>query len=110
MIYLFQYKLLNLIIQVFVYKIIYLFLHLIYNGFNKENPKKVNEVELTVKLKEVLNERGMSQIELAEKTGLTRTVISEMATNRRTSINREQITKIIQALEITDMNEIFEVM
>ncbi|MFJ8458425.1 helix-turn-helix domain-containing protein [Lysinibacillus xylanilyticus] len=66
-------------------------------------------MELTVKLKEVLNERGMSQLELAEKTGLTRTVISELATNRRTAVNREHITKVIQALEITDMNEIFEV-
>ena len=66
-------------------------------------------MELKVKLKEVLNERGMSQVELAEKTGLTRTVISELATNRRTSVNREHITKVIQSLEITDMNEIFEV-
>lgn len=66
-------------------------------------------MELTVKLKEVLSARGMSQIELSEKTGLTRTVISELATNRRTSVNREHITKVIQALEITDMNEIFEV-
>ncbi len=32
-------------------------------------------MELKVKLKEVLIERGMSQVELAEKTGLTRTVI-----------------------------------
>jgi len=66
-------------------------------------------MELKVKLKEVLNERGMSQVELAEKTGLTRTVISELATNRRTSINREHINKVLQALEITDMNEMFEV-
>lgn len=66
-------------------------------------------MELTVKLKEVLSERGMSQVELAEKTGLTRTVISELATNRRTAVNREHITKVIRALEITDMNEIFEV-
>lgn len=66
-------------------------------------------MELTVKLKEVLNERGMSQVELAEKTGLTRTVISELATNRRISVNREHITKVIQTLEITDMNEIFEI-
>ncbi|MFJ7914497.1 MULTISPECIES: helix-turn-helix domain-containing protein [unclassified Lysinibacillus] len=66
-------------------------------------------MELKVKLKEVLNERGMSQVELAEKTGLTRTVISELATNRRTSINREHITKVLQALEITDMNGMFEI-
>ncbi|MGE7942845.1 helix-turn-helix domain-containing protein [Lysinibacillus xylanilyticus] len=66
-------------------------------------------MELTVKLKEVLIERGMSQVELAEKTGLTRTVISELATNRRTSVNREHITKVIQALDISDMNKIFEV-
>ena len=66
-------------------------------------------MELTVKLKEMLNEQGRSQAELAEKTGLTRPVISKLATNRRTSINREHITKVLQALEITDMNEMFEI-
>ncbi|MGE7091106.1 helix-turn-helix domain-containing protein [Lysinibacillus sp. NPDC048646] len=66
-------------------------------------------VELKFKLKEVLQARGMSQLELAQKTGVTTTVISELATNRRTSINREYATKVIKALEITDMNEIFEV-
>lgn len=65
-------------------------------------------MELTVKLKELLDARGINQKQLAEMTGLTTTVISEIATNRRTVVNREQIAKIIQTLEITDMNEIFE--
>ena len=69
----------------------------------------MNELELTVKLKEILDARGLNQKQLAEMTGLTTTVISEMATNRRTAVNREHITKIITALEITDMNEIFEI-
>lgn len=64
--------------------------------------------ELKIKLKHVLLEREISQLELAEMTGLTRTVISELATNKRRSINKEHITKVIQALNITDMNEIFE--
>lgn len=66
-------------------------------------------MELKVDLKEILKTKNMSQIDLADKTGLTRTVISEIATNRRTSINREHITKVIQALEITDLNEIFKI-
>ena len=80
-----------------------------YNCIEINIREKVNELELTVKLKEVLDERGLNQKQLAEMTGLTTTVISEMATNRRTSINREHITKIIETLEITDMNQIFEV-
>lgn len=66
-------------------------------------------MELTVKLKGILEKRDLTQKQLAEMTGLTATVISEIATNRRISINREHITKIIQTLEITDMNEIFEI-
>lgn len=62
-----------------------------------------------MKLKRILEERNLNQKQLAEMTGLTATVISEIATNRRISINREHITKIITTLEITDMNEIFEI-
>lgn len=66
-------------------------------------------MELQVKLKQVLIARDMTQKDLAQLSGLTENIISEIATNRRTSINRAHITKIIQALQITNLNEIFEI-
>ncbi|OLF86324.1 hypothetical protein B4121_4515 [Bacillus paralicheniformis] len=35
--------------------------------------------------------------------------ISEIRGNQRTTINREHIAKIMKALDIIDMNELFEV-
>ncbi|MEQ6049465.1 helix-turn-helix transcriptional regulator [Lysinibacillus capsici] len=66
-------------------------------------------MEVRLKLKMILFERGITQKELAEKTGLRENVISEMVNNQRKTFNREQVAKVIQYLEITDMNEIFEI-
>lgn len=66
-------------------------------------------MEVRLKLKMVLFERGITQKELAEKTGLRENVISEMVNNQRKTFNREQVAKVIQYLEITDMNDIFDI-
>lgn len=66
-------------------------------------------MEVRLKLKMILFEREITQKELAEKTGLRENVISEMVNNQRKTFNREQVAKVIQYLEITDMNEIFEI-
>lgn len=66
-------------------------------------------MEVRLKLKMILFDRGITQKELAEKTGLRQNIISEMVNNQRNTINRKQVAKIIKYLEITDMNEIFEV-
>lgn len=66
-------------------------------------------MEVRLKLKMVLFERGITQKELAEQTGLRQNVISEMVNNQRKTFNREQVAKVIEYLEITDMNEIFEI-
>lgn len=66
-------------------------------------------MEVRLKLKMILFERGITQRELAEKTGLRENVISEMVNNQRKTFNREQVARVIQYLEITDMNDIFEI-
>lgn len=60
-----------------------------------------------MKLKEVLIQKGMSQKELINKTGLRPNAISEMANNSRQTINRKQVAKVMKALEVSDLNEIF---
>ncbi|MEA0556091.1 helix-turn-helix transcriptional regulator [Lysinibacillus irui] len=66
-------------------------------------------MEVRLKLKMVLFERGITQKEVAVGTGLRENVISEMVNNQRKTFNREQVAKVINFLEITDMNEIFEI-
>ena len=61
-------------------------------------------MELRVRLKEVLEERGMTQKDLAALTGMRESVISELANNKRNSINVFQIGTVAKALGITDTN------
>ena len=65
-------------------------------------------MEIRFKLKEVLYERGITQKDLAERTGLRANAISEMVNNQRSTINREHAAIVANALEITDMNILFK--
>jgi putative transcriptional regulator len=65
-------------------------------------------MKLRVKLAEVLHSRDLTQKQLAEMTGIRTAAISELYNNQRTSINKEHIEKIAQALNITDINELIE--
>jgi transcriptional regulator with XRE-family HTH domain len=62
---------------------------------------------LKTRLKEILEQRGMTQKELAEITELRPNTISEITKNTRDSINRYHLGKIAKALGIKDPNELF---
>ncbi|WCS69826.1 hypothetical protein Goe25_01980 [Bacillus phage vB_BsuM-Goe25] len=61
-----------------------------------------------VKIKEVLESKGMAQKDLAEMTGIRAAAISEMAQGTRTVINKSHLTKIMDALNITRLEDILE--
>lgn len=63
---------------------------------------------MKIKLKEILNERNMMQKELAELTGLRPSAISRLCRNDIQRIEIEHIKIIMEALEITDFNILFE--
>lgn len=63
-----------------------------------------------VKIHQVLEERGMTQSELAQLTGLRPAAISEMANGSRTVINKSHLGKIMDALDIKKLEEILEVL
>lgn len=62
---------------------------------------------IKVKLKQILDERGISGKQLSEDLKIRPNAISEMINNQRTTINREQISKIMKYLDIKDFNELF---
>ncbi|MFA4134449.1 MULTISPECIES: helix-turn-helix domain-containing protein [unclassified Brevibacillus] len=63
---------------------------------------------LIVKVDEQLRVRGWTQADLAEKTGLRPSTISEIVRGSRTVINKEHIAKIAEIMGITDITELIE--
>jgi len=65
-------------------------------------------MEIEVKLKELLKNRNMKQIELCELTGLTPRAISELANNQIERIPRSSLCKIAVALNVKDIRELID--
>lgn len=65
-------------------------------------------MELHIKLKEVLTDRGITQKQLVEMTGLRPAAVSEIVNNQRQSISKDHIVKICEALEIDKIEDILE--
>ncbi len=63
-------------------------------------------MHLNVRLSDLLKERGMTQKQLSELTGIRPAAISEICNNQRTSINREHIEKIAHCLDIQDIRDL----
>ena len=58
------------------------------------------------RLKAFREEKGMSQAELAEKTGLSRTTISKIENNEEVNVNTQTIAKISEVFQVSP-SEIF---
>lgn len=66
----------------------------------------MRDLYLKSRLKILLAERDMNQKDLAEKTGLTTRLISEIANNKVKMYPKEALEKIMVALEINDLGEL----
>lgn len=65
-------------------------------------------MEIYVKVKDVLEQRNITQLQLAEMTGIRAAGISDICRNQQKAINRDHIVKIAEALNIEDISEIIE--
>lgn len=63
---------------------------------------------LYIRLQEILDERGITQKQLSEMTKLRPTTISEMCNNVRSTINKEHLVKVAEALGIEKVDEMLE--
>ncbi|MEX3625810.1 helix-turn-helix domain-containing protein [Viridibacillus arvi] len=61
-----------------------------------------------MRIKEILDERKMTQKELAAASGLTEATISMLVKNKRDTVNRQHIAQVAKALDITDFNMLFK--
>lgn len=64
------------------------------------------KVKVKIRLREVLEERGMTQQELAERTGIRPAAISALSRAIVERINIDHLERIASELGITDINEL----
>jgi putative transcriptional regulator len=62
-----------------------------------------------LKLKEILENKGILQKEIAQMTGLREATISELINDTRSAYNKKHLLIIMEVLKISDLNEILEV-
>lgn len=63
---------------------------------------------IEIKLKQLMDQKNMTQKHLAVLTGLRESTISDIARNSRTGINFAHLSKIAEALKVTDISEIID--
>lgn len=61
-----------------------------------------------LKVKEELDKRELSQKKLAEMSGIRESTISDIVRGTRTVINFEHLSKIAEALKVTDIRELID--
>ena len=64
--------------------------------------------EIELKLKELLKERKMTQVELSKISGVRQSTISDIIRGSRTVINFEHLSKISKALNLKAIDEIID--
>ncbi|MGG3561616.1 helix-turn-helix transcriptional regulator [Neobacillus rhizosphaerae] len=67
------------------------------------------ELTFRMKLKDLLERKGISQKELAKATGLREATISELVNDTRSAYNKKHLLTIMEALKVTDLSEVLEV-
>lgn len=63
---------------------------------------------IKIKIKDVLESRKMTQKELAQLSGVREATISDIVRGTRTVINFEHLSKIAEALKVTDIRELMD--
>ncbi len=56
------------------------------------------EAEMNTRIKEIRERKGIGQIELAEKSGVSRTVISQLENGKRDIVTSDTMKNIAEAL------------
>lgn len=69
----------------------------------------INErYRIKLKVKELLEERNMTQKKLSQLTGIRESTISDIVRGSRTVMNFEHISKIAEALEIEEISKLID--
>ena len=64
--------------------------------------------QVKLKVKELLEERNITQKKLAQISGIRESTISDIVRGTRTVINFEHLSKIAEALEIDNISQLID--
>ena len=64
--------------------------------------------DIKLKIKELIEERGITQKKLAEDAGLRESTISDIVRGTRTVINFNHLSRIAKVLEIKDISSLID--
>ncbi|GAM16243.1 helix-turn-helix domain-containing protein [Mesobacillus selenatarsenatis] len=67
------------------------------------------EKQVKINLNKLLNDHGISLRELSRLADIRHATLSELANNKRKSIHFDHIKRISEALNITDIRKIIEI-
>ena len=70
---------------------------------------KKKNYKVKLKVKELLEERNITQKKLAQISGIRESTISDIVRGTRTVINFEHLSKIAEALEIDNISQLIDV-
>ena len=69
---------------------------------------KKKNYKVKLKVKELLEERNITQKKLAQISGIRESTISDIVRGTRTVINFEHLSKIAEALEINNISQLID--
>ena len=69
---------------------------------------KMKNYKVKLKVKELLEERNITQKKLAQISGIRESTISDIVRGTRTVINFEHLSKIAEALEIDNISQLID--
>ena len=69
---------------------------------------KKKNYQIKLKVKEVLEEREITQKKLAQMSGIRESTISDIVRGTRTVINFEHLSKVAEALEIENISQLID--
>lgn len=69
---------------------------------------KKKNYQIKLKVKELLEEREITQKKLAQMSGIRESTISDIVRGTRTVINFEHLSKVAEALEIDDISQLID--
>lgn len=65
--------------------------------------------EVKLRLRVLLAEKEWEQKDLVERTNLTNRAVSDLYNDKTKSYTKATLNELVQAFEITDMNELFKI-
>ncbi|MGG4548847.1 helix-turn-helix transcriptional regulator [Rossellomorea marisflavi] len=83
--------------------------HSLMNEVVMDTARELSGAHFVVKIDELLKERGITQKQLAQMTGMRVGTISDIVNGKGSSINKAQLFSIMVALKVTRMSDIYEV-